>query len=78
VGTGADERIWVRTYDQPGVSAPVRWWVFDGEGRALRSVDLPEGATLLWASADRVLLGLRDALDVEQVELRRLVAVPGE
>lgn len=72
VGADADGRLWVRAFDPPGVERSSPWWLFEADGRALRRVELPESAVLLWASGDRVLLRLRDELDVERVELRRL------
>lgn len=73
IGVDADGRVWVESFPRPGSARQPTWWVFDGEGRALRTVALPSGSEPLWAEGDQVLLLVRDDFGVERVELHRLV-----
>ena len=71
---GADGSIWMNDFRRPGATGPEGWTVFDVDGVAKERVELPAGSTLLWAAPDRVLLLLKDDLDVERVELRTVGA----
>lgn len=73
IATSDDGHLWVEAFPRPGEAREPTWWIFDGEGRAHRTVVLPPNSEPLWAEGDRVLLLLRDDLGVERVELRRLV-----
>ncbi len=74
VGTAGT--LWVAEASGPGEDA-TRWNVFDAEGRGLGTVDMPDRFRLLDVAEERVLGVARDALDVERVEVRRLVRAPG-
>lgn len=73
---GADGSIWVAAYAPPG-QVPAAWDVFDREGRWLATVPAPARFRLLDAAEDRLLGVSRDELDVERVEVRRLVRTTG-
>jgi hypothetical protein len=69
-----DGALWMADYALPGATGPALWTVLAADGTARERVELPEGATLLWASDERVLLRLEDELGVQRVELRGLEA----
>jgi len=67
-----DGNLWVAHY-QAGPDDPFRWSVFDGLGRLLGSLDMPPGLTVYEIGPDYVLALARNAMDVEQVVVHRLV-----
>ena len=69
---GAAGPLWVAAYARPG-EEPASWDVFDPQGRWLGTVAMPERFRLLAVGDDRVLGVTRDALDVERLEVRRLL-----
>jgi hypothetical protein len=73
---GAAGALWVADYAGPDRD-PTRWNVFDAEGRHLGAVDMPARFRLLDVTEERVLGVARDALDVERLEVRRLVRPHG-
>jgi hypothetical protein len=67
-----DGALWMSDYRRPG-EGESRWTVFGSDGVARERIALPAGATVLWASGDRVLLRLEDELGVQRVELREVL-----
>lgn len=68
-----DGRVWAGNYRAPGAPELVEAWVvFGDDGEPLGRLDLPEGVRLLDAEGDRVLVVVRDELDVPHVEVIRL------
>ena len=63
--------VWVQQYQLPWVVV-VAWDVFDAQGRWITQVSLPDGFHALHISADAVVGVMRDADDVEQVQVYRL------
>ena len=68
------DRIWAREWSDD-VRQPSRWLVFDPDGRLIGEVSMHAGCAPLEIGEDYVLCLVRDDLDVERVELRRLVRV---
>lgn len=75
--------LWIRQYDWTtdsnwvgggylGSTGPGDWWVFDGEGKWLGTVEVPDGLDVAQIGADYVLAVHKDELDVERVVLHRL------
>ncbi len=71
-----DGRLWVRQYDQPAPSRPVRYDVFDPQGQWLGHVTFPPRFALHEAGPDYVLGVWSDADDVERVRLYHLNPSP--
>jgi hypothetical protein len=67
----AGRNLWVAYYHLE--EEPVRWAVFDPEGRWLGDVETPPNGRVWDIGADYVLGVWRDALDVQQVRMYRLV-----
>lgn len=65
------DRLWVRMYPR-AQDDDREWLVIDPDSLSARRVKVPRGAELLDARQGEVLLLLRDRLDVERVEVRRL------
>lgn len=63
--------LWVQEY-APSEEDPVRWTVFDADGRQLGTLAMPPRFRLTDAGPDYVLGVGRDDMDVEQVQLFRL------
>lgn len=72
VGLMVDEtgRLWARDFTIPG--EPLRWKVFDGEGRWLGAVTTPADLTVLEIGADYLLGRHTNELDVQSVRLYAL------
>lgn len=68
------DRIWAREWSDD-VRQPSRWLVFDPGGRLIGGASLTSGCGPLEIGEDYVLCLVRDDLDVERVELRRLLRV---
>lgn len=66
-----DGGLWVGEFALPGED-PSRWLAFDAEGRWDAVVGMPDRFRPLFVTSERVLGVVRDALDIEWVELRRL------
>ncbi len=64
--------LWVAEYRTPGTSG-TRWLVFDADGRLLGPVNGPDHFTALDIGDDYVLGVRKDEMDVEHVELYRIV-----
>lgn len=65
----ADGGLWVQDYAMPGTeSAPLRWTIFDAEGRIGGVIDVPARFTPLYVEGDVVWGVLRDSLDVPHVQ----------
>ena len=67
-----DVRLWIRDYVMPGDEA-IRWTVWHREGHEF-SLEMPSHYRLLDARGDLVLLGVRNTMGVDRVEIRRLVS----
>jgi hypothetical protein len=65
----------VAEYRLPG--DPLRWAVFDPEGRFLGHVDTPEADRITHIGADFVLGLWTEEMDVEHVRVYRLEKQPG-
>ena len=74
-------RLWVRRYDAdrdalwaPGGSRRTggTWWVFDGSGEHIATVELPANLKLMDIRGDRLAGVNRDDLDVERVVVHRI------
>ena len=74
-GTG---RIWLSEFWPvvPGWPEPRGWHVLDDIGRPVGRLTLPLRSSLLAASRTSVIIMVRDSLDVEHVEVRRVVQEP--
>lgn len=59
--------VWARVHDIEAPDAPMRWTVFDPEGRALGYIETPPGLRIEQIGEDFVLGVVRDELDVERV-----------
>ncbi|HUH13055.1 MAG TPA: hypothetical protein VMK65_08090, partial [Longimicrobiales bacterium] len=70
-----DGHLWVAEERRPGDERSL-WTVFDGEGRMLGQVELPEGLSVHAIGRDWVLGLWSDELDVEHVRLHRLEKAP--
>lgn len=68
---GRDEHVWVADYVVPGEST--RWTAFDPAGRIAAALETPPGFLVFEFGPDYVLGRSRDELDVERVQLYRLV-----
>jgi len=68
----AEGNLWVRSFPMPGQTEQ-SWSVFDGEGRYLGDVDVPASLQILTIERDHVLAVHRDELDVQRLQLLRLV-----
>lgn len=64
--------IWVEEYDWPHTGQP-RWTVFDRNGQLLGTLQLPSSFTPYHIGADFILGRWEDELDVEHVQLFRIV-----
>jgi hypothetical protein len=63
--------LWVREY-APSEEGPVRWTVFDAEGRQLGTLALPPRFRLTDAGPNYLVGIAKDDMDVEQVQVYRL------
>jgi hypothetical protein len=72
MGTGAAGAVWLREMRTTSDSVP-HYLVVGKDGQLQGRADLPKGARLLWADADRVLISLLDDDEVPRVELRPIV-----
>lgn len=72
VRLGTDGLLWVDATRRPHDEVP-RWSVFDQDGRLLGDLVLPERFGILDAGDDYVLGRWRDDLDVEYVQMYRLI-----
>lgn len=68
-------RIWISRFEPlaPGWPEPREWHVLDVDGHPIGRVTLPDRVSLLAVSETSVMLLVRDSLDVETVEVRRIV-----
>ncbi len=64
--------LWVREYETPG-AANATWTVFNREGRWLGTVQMPGRWRALYIAEEQVLGRWFDDLDVEHVQVRRLI-----
>ncbi|UCG88430.1 MAG: hypothetical protein JSW71_07780, partial [Gemmatimonadota bacterium] len=64
--------LWIQPYSRPGEEER-NWWVLGREGRLLGSVQVPARFRLLHIGEDFALGRWRDDLDVEHVQLYRLI-----
>jgi hypothetical protein len=64
--------LWVQEYAPPWEEGPVRWTVFDPDGRQLGTLALPPRFRATDVGADYVLGVAQDELDVQQVQMYRL------
>lgn len=65
------DHLWVEEYRLPGDAALI-WSVFHPDGRRLARVALPRAMEILEIGDDYVMGLVRDALDVEYVQMYRL------
>jgi hypothetical protein len=68
---GDDGVLWVHDYIRPGERS--EWFAFDESGRWARTLALPPRTVLLDIGPDWALVAKRDNLDVQRVEVYRLV-----
>ena len=68
---GDDGVLWVHDYIRPGERS--EWFAFDESGRWVRNLVLPPRTVLLDIGPDWALVARRDNLDVQRVEVYRLV-----
>ena len=68
---GDDGVLWVHDYIRPGERS--EWFAFDESGRWARTLALPPRTVLLDIGPDWALVAKRDNLDVQRVEVFRLV-----
>lgn len=68
---GHNGMLWVHDYIRPGERS--EWFAFDGEGRWVRTLVLPPRTVLLDIGPAWALVAKRDDLDVQRVEVYRLV-----
>jgi len=72
----AGGHLWVAYYRLEG--EPIRWAIFDPEGRWLGDVETPSGGRV-WDIGDDYILGVwQDEMDVQQIRMYRLVRGGGE
>jgi hypothetical protein len=72
---GADRRLWVQLYQAP-TDASQNWLVFEPSGDLSASVTMDPALRLLDAGADYVVVLRTDELDVQEIRLHPLVALP--
>ncbi len=68
---GDDGVLWVHDYIRPGEMS--EWFAFDPEGTWIRTLTLPARTRLLDIGVNWALVRTRDELDVQRVEVRKLV-----
>ena len=73
VHAAQDGTLWVREYDMPSDEGPVSWLLFNPRGGLLGELLLPKDSRFLDAGPDWVLLRHLNELEVERIELVRLV-----
>jgi hypothetical protein len=64
--------LWVEDYQVPGTQDE-RWTVFDRDGRWLGTVPMPRLFSVLYVGEDHLVGRWRDDLDVEHIQVRRLL-----
>lgn len=69
----ASRRVWVMDFAAPGDTATT-WRLFDADGRYLGAVPIPSALTVQEIGTDWLLGVSRDADDVEEVRLYRVIA----
>lgn len=72
-------RIWVSEFEPiaPGLDEARQWHVLDKSGRPVGRVTLPLRSSILAVSVTAVTLVIRDELDVQRIEVRRIVERSG-
>ncbi len=68
----AEDNLWVEEYRRPGVEA-ARWQVFDPDGELLGAIETPRRFNVFEIGGDFVLGRWVDELDVEHVQLYKLI-----
>ncbi len=71
------DNLWVRQYQRPGEPCDT-WTVFDPDGNMLGLVEVPYGLTVLDIGDDYVLGRALDELQIERIELYRLIKPGGD
>lgn len=73
-------RIWISEFEPiaPGLEEAREWHVLDKKGRPVGRLTLPQRSSILSVSNESVTLVIRDDLDVQHIEVRRIVKQSGK